>query len=498
MRNKIAIFLFCLALPALTPLSALALESSSDAPVVPGESWRKQAPALPPPAAFKMPAVTRFTLANGLQVELVEDHRVPFTTVGLGIKTGTVDDPKEERGLAALTAEMLSEGTTSKSSKQIAEAIDFIGGAFGAASGDDFTVVSASALSQYNTQLFDIFKEILLTPSFSEEELKLRKTNLIEEIKLKKSKPAVLAEEKFASVVFGSHPYSYVMPKPEMVEKVTRKELQNFYQIHYLPNESVLVVAGDFQNDKMKVLIENAFGSWKRGAMPAQEMSVVPKQTGRKIYLVDRPGSVQSTVKIGNIGIKRNDPDYYTMNVVNQVLGGAAISRLFNNIRENKGYTYGAYSESSAKRQLGSVSASAEVRTEVTAPAVQEFFYELDRIRNVKAGDKELEAAKNYLVGSFQLGLETQNGLVQRLLDVKLYDLPDNYLESYGQKIMVVTAEDVRRVARRCIDTDNLVITVVGDAAKIKGDLEYFAPVAVYDRSGAVVKAEQKGKNSGS
>lgn len=172
------------------------------------------------------------------------------------------------------------------------------------------------------------------------------------------------------------------------------------------------------------------------------------------------------------------------MIVANQILGGAAQARLFLNIREQKGYTYGAYSNIAAKKQPGSFAASADVRTEVTAPSVEEFLYELDRLRNVKATEKELKDAKNYLAGSFQLSLETQSGLAQRLLDASIFELPDNYLETYSQKVTAVNADDVRKVARNLVDYDNIVISVVGDASKIEKDLEFFGPVDVYDTTG--------------
>jgi zinc protease len=189
-------------------------------------------------------------------------------------------------------------------------------------------------------------------------------------------------------------------------------------------------------------------------------------------------------MRIGNVAIKKTDPDYFPMVVANHILGGAAHSRLFLNIREQKGFTYGAYSSLSASKQPGTFTAEAEVRTDVTAPSLEEFLYELDKIRNVKVTDKELKDSKAYIVGSFQLGLEVQSGLAQRLLELKLYDLPDNYLETYTNKVMAVTPDDVRRVARRLIDEDNLVIAVVGDAKKIKPELQYFAPVIVYDTDG--------------
>lgn len=500
MKREIVASALCFVLPLLMQTSSVqgatgATESAAGASL---EDWRKQAPKSPAPSPFKMPTVIKYKLQNGLSVELVEDHRVPFTTVGLGIKAGGANDPKDFQGVASLVASMLSEGTKSKSSKQIAEEIDFIGGAFSANAGADFTVISASALSQYNARLFDVLGDVLLSPSFADDELKLRKTNLIQELKIRRSKPDFLVEEKFADVVFGAHPYSFVAPKPEVVAKINREQLLDFQKRFFVPGQTVMVVIGDFKVDEMKTLIEKVFGAWRSGEVANAAVAVTPKQSGKKIYLVDRPGSVQSNVKLGNLGLKRNDPDFFAMTVANQVLGGAAVSRLFSNIRESKGYTYGAYSEMSARRDPGSLSAKADVRTEVTAPAVQEFLYELERVRNVKATDKEMESSKNYLVGSFQLGLETQSGLAQRLLEGQLYNLPDDYLESYGQKIMAVNADDVRRVARRYVDLDNLVITVVGDANKIKGDLEYFAPVSVFDTAGALVKTDGKDKKTGS
>jgi predicted Zn-dependent peptidase len=444
--------------------------------------------------------VTSYKLANGLSVQLVEDHRVPFITASLGIKAGSSLEPKELLGLAALTADMLSEGTTTKTSKQIAEEVDFIGGALSQASDYDNTLVSGSALSKYADRLLNVLSDVLLHPSFPEDELLLKKTNLIEELAMKRSEPDFLLDERFAKVTFGNHPYAVVAPTKETVERITRKDLKDFHDSHYLPNEAYLVVVGDFDKSKMQQLIASKFGEdWQAGKMPVVDQPAPPQQRGKRIYLVDRPGSVQSSIKLGNISINKTDPDYFPMVVANQILGGAGNARLFLNIREQKGYTYGAYSSVGARRQPGAFAAEAEVRTEVTAPALQEFLYELERLRNLKVSAKELADAKSYLAGSFQLGLETQSGLSQRLLEQKLYDLPDNYLENYTDKLLTVTADDVRRVARKHIDADNLVISVVGDASKIKPDLEYFTAVDVYDTSGKLSEEAKPGNvNTGS
>lgn len=459
------------------------------------ESWRKNPPALPAPRPFKMPPVTEYKLDNGLLVELLEDHRVPFITVEVGIKAGAAHDPENMLGLSSMTASMLTEGTTSKKSREIAEEVDFIGGALTAVSDADFTVIVGSALSRYTDRLLTELSDVLLNPSFPEDELKLKKTNLLQELVMKRSEPGFLVNERFSSVVFGKHPYAVVAPKPETVERIQRLDLVDFHKKFYLPNKSVLIVVGDFNTDSMKGLITKCLGSaWMRATMEIVKSPLPPKQSGRRIYLVDRPGSVQSSIMLGNIGIKRTDPDYFPFMVCNQILGGGGNARLFLNIREQKGYTYGAYSKFSARKDPGAFDASAEVRTEVTAPSLQEFIYELERLRNVKVSDKELSDAKAHIAGAFQLGLETQAGLVQKLIDVKMYELPANYLETFTDNVMAVTKDKVQEVARKYIDLDNIVITVVGDGAKIKNDLQYFGPVEVYDTQGKLEKSQASSK----
>lgn len=449
------------------------------------ESFRHKQPNLPSPRPFKLAAITSYTLSNGLSVQLLPDHRVPFITAVLGVNAGSTLDPKDLLGLTGITADMLNEGTNTKTSKQIADEIDFIGGALGAAAGHDNTIINASALSKYSDRLLDILSDVILHPNFPDDELKLKKANLIQELEIKRSEPDFLVDERFSKATFGNHPYSVIAPTKDTVTAITRESLQNFHNKYYLPNRSYLVVVGDFDLEKMKSLIESKFNEgWQKNEITDISLPATPKAKGQSIYLVDRPESVQSSIKLGNISIKKTDPDYFPFLVSNQVLGGATNSRLFLNIREQKGFTYGAYSGVGARKEPGAFAAQAEVRTEVTALALEEFLYELDRLRKVKVSDKELADAKSYLAGSFQLALETQSGLAGKLLERKLYGLPEDYLETYVDKIMAVTPDQVREMARKHIDLDNIIICVVGDAAKIKPELQYFAAVDVYDTSG--------------
>jgi len=451
---------------------------------IPAETWRKNAPKVPPPREFKLPTPQVYTLDNGLKVELVEDHRFPFITLELGIKCGSTIEPREKLGLADMTSDMLLEGTKTRTSKQISEDVDFIGGGIRAGSDYDYSMLLASSLSKYTDRMFDVFCDVLLNPTFPEDELTLKKTNLVEELAMRRAQPGFLVGERFAKVVFGTHPYSEVAPTPTTVKAITRDDLEKFHHNNFIPNNSILVVVGDFDSAKLKDLIASKFGKWQAGSVTSAQEPQLPIQHGRHIYLVNRPGSAQSSIRIGNTSISRKDPNFFPMLVANQILGGAAQARLFLNIREQKGYTYGAYSHVDARKEPGAFAALADVRTEVTAPSLEEFFYELDRLRNVKPSAKELNDAKNYLAGSFQLSLETQAGLAQKLLDASLYELPDDYLQTYADKVMAVNADDVRKIARKMIDYDNLVIAVVGDAAKIEKDLEYFGPVDVYDTKG--------------
>lgn len=500
MRVKALATSLLIAMSLQVPCTAVWAEGSSEsgsATTASAEAWRKKPPEAPAPRAFHLPKIESFKLANGLSVQLVEDHRYPLVTIALGLKIGSALDPAKKRGVASLTADMLTEGTKKKTSKQIADEVDFIGGGLKAGADNDFTIVSSSVLSKYTDRLIAVFEDILFNPTFPQAEFDLKKTNLIQELAMKRSNPDFLLEERFAKVIFGDHPYSRIAPTPESVKSITRADLEAFHKANYLPNESALVIIGDFDSAKIRPLISKDFSEqWKPGHIAKTDGQGMPTRTEQRIYLVDRPGSVQSNIKMGNVGIKRTDPDYYALTLANQILGGAANSRLFLNLREAKSFTYGAYSGVAAGKEPGSFGAEASVRTEVTAPSLQEFFYELSRIRNLKVTEKELNEAKKYLTGSFQLGLETQGGLAQRLLEGQLYDLPRDYLETYTDKIMTVSADDVRNVARKHIDLGHIAITVVGDAKVIKPELQIFGPVDVYDVSGKV-SSESKSENPG-
>ncbi len=449
------------------------------------ESFRKNPPNLPPPRPLQLPKVINFKLSNGLDVYMVENNKVPFITALLGLKTGSVSDPVEKLGLADLTSQMITEGAGKLNSKELASEIDFIGGSITSGANSDFTLVKAQGLSKYTNKLFSLMASVVIDPTFPEDELTLKKTNLIQELELKRSEPDFLANERFNKVIYNNHPYAVVSPKPDTIKKITKLDLENFHKKNYLPNNAMLVVVGDFNSDKLKEIIKDDFEkSWAKLPHIAKHDLAVNAKHHKQIYLVDRPGSVQSNIWLGNIGIKRSDKDYFPFLVANEILGGSSRSRLFLNIREQKGYTYGAYSHLNAHKMAGDFVSYAEVRNNVTAPTLEEFLYELDKLRNVQVADKELNDAKNHLAGSFQLAVESQMGLAGKLIDAKLNDLPVEYLTNYANNIMAVTPSQIQDVIRKYVNLNDLSIIVVGDKSQILNELKPFAPVVIYDSNG--------------
>jgi zinc protease len=295
--------------------------------------------------------------------------------------------------------------------------------------------------------------------------------------------------------VFGKHPYSRLSPTPEMLDNMTRDQLVAFREATYIPNNAVFMVVGDVDREEIITRTERIFASWKPGALPDLDLPPLPQRSARSIYVVDRPGSAQSNIVIANQGITRTSPDYFPMLLMHTILGANASSRLFMNLREEKGYTYGAYSNLDARRLAGTFRATAEVRTPVTGASLHEFFYELGRIRDEAVTDDELKNAKSYLAGVFPIRIETQDGLIDQLVSIRMYDLPTDYLETYREQINAVTAADIQRVAQTHVTPDLAAVVIVGDAAEISEQVKAYADtIELYDTDG---KAKGRSQTAG-
>ncbi|MGI8556389.1 MAG: M16 family metallopeptidase [Pyrinomonadaceae bacterium] len=452
------------------------------------EDFRKTAPAPLAPKPFEIPKPFETVLPNGLKVVIFENKRLPLVSYRLGFKTGEINDPTGSTGLTSAVTSLLNEGTKTRSSKQIAEEIEQLGANISASSNDDNTVVAASALAMYSPEILRLMADIVLHPSFPENEIALFKKNAVENLKYSRSQPAFLANEQIAKTIYGTNPYSIVSPTAADVEKITRDQLIAFHDKMFIPNNATLVVVGDVNRETLLKEINENFGNWKKGTTAETKFPAPPVRTATTLTVVDRPGSIQSNIVLANLAIDRSNPDYFPVLVMNQILGSGASSRLFMNLREAKGYTYGAYSSFDTKRSAGNFQATAEVRTPVTGDSLKEFFYELNRIRNEKATSKELADAKSYLMGVFPLRAETQEGLTNLLVSQQLYNLPADYLQTYRDKINAVTLEDVERVAQKYISPDKIAIVIVGDAAGILPQIKpYSSKIEVLDTEGKVV-----------
>ena len=455
------------------------MSASTASPVV-----RANAPALGAESPVAWPKRTVTTLGNGLQVVLVESRNFPRISAQLFFRSGNAIVAHTAPGLADMTAVVVRAGTASRPSRQIEEDLRRMGAALGTSSGADSSAISASGLAEFAPGILELIADLARHASFPAEEFERERRQRLEELKIERTNPGFLASERLRRVLFGAHPYAVVSPTEEQLAGITREQLQEFYQKHYVPADSLLIVVGDFAATEMLERIEKIFGAWKAHRAEPPASPAPPQQAGRRVHLVNRPGTVQTQVLLGNLSITRRDADWYRLLLANTIFGGAFHSRLVLNIREQKGYTYSPGSGVNALHQRGYFTVRAAVRNDVVAATLTEMFYEMDRMRSVPVSAEELTSAQSYLTGVFSLGVATQDRLVGQLSAVYLDKLPESYLETYRERIRALTAEDVMAAARRHFDSANAQIVVVGDRARIGEQAALFGPVTEYDAKG--------------
>jgi len=454
-----------------------------NAPVAPAVA-RANAPALAPETRVAWPKRTVATLANGLQVVLVESRTFPKITVQLYFRSGNAVVSHSAPGLAEITATVVRSGTDARPSRQIEEDLRRMGAGLGTNAGADLSAISAQGLAEFSGGILELMADLARHASFPAEEFERERRQRLEELKIERTTPGFLASERLRRVLFGAHPYAVVSPTEAQLAAITRDQLVEFYQKHYVPAESLLVVVGDFVAAEMLEQIEKVFGAWRAPKPAHLESAPPPHHSGRHVYLVHLPGSVQTQVLLGNLSITRRDPDWYRLVVANSILGGAFHSRLVLNIREQKGYTYSPGSGVNALRQQGYFTMRAAVRNDVVAATLTEMFYEIDRMRSLAVTDEELSSAQSYITGVFSLGVATQDGLLGQLATAYLDQLPSDYLETYRERIRALTSADVLAAARRHFDSANAQIVIVGDRAQIAEQASLFGPITAYDAQG--------------
>lgn len=445
-------------------------------------------PALGPESAVIWPPRSRYQLANGLEIVLAGSHTIPKFSGILYFRSGNALTALQAPGIAEMTSAVLRTGTKNRNSRQIEEDLRRMGADLGTSAGSDTSAISFSGLADFSSELLALVSELARQASFPAEEFERERRQMIEGLRIERTTPSFLASERFRRVLFGQHPYAFISPTEAQVEAYRLEQLAQFYGAQYRPNNALLVAVGDFSSPKMRDEIERIFGSWAKAEVPQPPDPALPKLSGRHVYFVHLPGSVQTQLVIGNHAITRHHPDWLRLGLANSLFGGAFNSRLVMNIREAKGYTYSPGSAVHPLRQHGYFSVHAAVRNDVVAASLTEIFYEMDRIRSLPVDPQELDDARNYLSGVFSLGLATQDGLAGKLSNVYLEHLPEDYLETYRDRIRAMTAEDVLAAARAYFDSANAQIVVVGDRDDVGAQAALFGDMAEYDAQGALLK----------
>ncbi len=449
---------------------------------------QKTPPPPGPARPLNLPKITEKKLPNGLTIVLAPLPNVPKISSILTFRSATTaSDRKARPGIAQIAASVANEGTDTRTSKQLKEELRSIGGSLFLGSDADSTTMSASSLSEFSTKLFELMSDVAQHPSFPESEVKLAQGNTIQQIRAGRAEPGFLVNERFQKAIYGDHPYSFVVPDEKSISALTPADLRAFVAKYYIPNTSHLIVVGDIDVDKTFAEIEKAFGGWKSGDAPPDENPPVPKRDKRQIYFVNRPGSIQSAIYIGNVSIPRKDKDYFALRTADTIYGGSFYSRLTRNIRETKGYTYSPFSSSNTRAKTGAFLAGAFVRNEVTGPTLLEIFYELDRMRVLPVTDEELSAAKEYSTGNFSVELASQFGLAGRINTVYTFDLDKSFIDDFRPRIEALTAADIQKAAAKYFDTYRAAIVIVGDWDRVKDQVTPFGEVTIYDAEGNII-----------
>jgi zinc protease len=429
----------------------------------------------PPPATprpYHFPHVARRTLANGLELLVAENHNAPLVSMRALIRSGADRDTAAVAGLASLTSELLDEGAGNRDAVALAEAAGLLGASLATGADWDASYISFDVLSRHTDATVELFADVVRRPVFPGDALERVRTERLMELLQQRNEPGAIAGKRFANLLYGSGAYgNSVTGNAESVGRVTLADVRSFYDAHYLPNNSTLVIAGDVETEKMLDQLEAAFGDWQQGPEPAPPAVTPNAVTDSRIYLIDRPSAVQSEIRIGHLGVPRSCEDYFPISIMNALLGGVFNSRINLNLREVHGYTYGARSTFAFRRQAGPFVVSAPVRNEVTRESVTEVLTELRRIRTGDVEARELDDTKNYLIGVFPAMVQTASDIAGRLLDMELYGLPRDYFDRYRENIAAVGKDDVERVAQKYIDPERVLIVIVGNAAQIREPL---------------------------
>ncbi|HLB05639.1 MAG TPA: pitrilysin family protein [Thermodesulfobacteriota bacterium] len=418
------------------------------------------------------PLGKRIVLENGIVLLLSERHTIPSVTINMLIKAGQVAEPSDKAGLAQIAAGLLTEGTKKRSSSQIAEEIEFVGGGIGASGGDDSASVNLTVLKKDLDLGLDILSDILINPIFPEEEIKRKVKETKAAIEKEKDDPSAIAGKEFARLLFGEHPYGRPTEgTPESLDKITREDIVKFHATYYAPNNAIMAVVGDVTEEEIVSRLNKYLSGWIPRELPNRILPIVKPPKHKIVKPMDKK-ITQANIILGHIGLERENPDYYAVYVMNYILGGGGFtSRLMDNIRDTKGLAYDVHSYFSPMKYSGSFNIGVQTKNESAKTAIEEALKEMERIRKETVSDKELEDAKAYLTGSFPLRLDTNSKISGMLTAFEFYSLGLDYPDRYPKIINALTKNDILKAARKYLNLDSYILVVVGDIEKagIKG-----------------------------
>lgn len=438
----------------------------------------KDLPPFGPDRPLPVPSIAKSTLPEGLTLWLVPRPGFPKVSAVLAVRGGTAADPAGMEGIGDLLAATLAEGTAKRTSRQIAEELQAVGGELEAQAGDDAVVVTAGSLASGADTLLDVVADVARNAAFPAKEVELAKANALDGLSAKESTPEFLAEKAFAAAVYGKHPYRTVSATRETIEKTTPELLRKEFARRFRPGQALLVVAGDLDVAATQKKVARLFAGWKAAGEGIAATPPSPPERERELYVVDRPGSVQSLLMVGRPAPKAGEKDYYPTLVANTVLGGSFASRLVENIREDKGYTYSPRSGVQPNREGSLFRVRADVRNEVTAAALNEVFYELDRMATTQPSAEELTKAKRYQAGLYLLRNQIQAAVAGTLARNWVLGLPPESLAEFVPKVNEVSAKDVQEAGRKVFRSTSQTVVVVGDAAQVRPEVGLFGKVA--------------------
>jgi zinc protease len=448
---------------------------------------KRRAPVSDRLLQIKLPRPEEADLANGIHLMVLQDRRAPQVSIQLSIRgAGGYYDPAQQAGLAEFTAAMLREGTSTRSSSEIAEQLEREAAALTATAGmsSEDADVSASALTEHVDVVLDLMADVVLNPSFAANEFVRFKTQRRAQLTQLRANPSFLARERFSIVLAGDHPDGRVAPTIAVLDATKVEDLVEFHRTRYVPDHAVIAIAGDISMADAMRKVSARFGAWKKAGTTTPQVTDPAALTKAGVFLVERPNSVQTNLIVGTQALRRSDPDYYGLAVLNKVIGGGPTGRLFRHLREAKGYTYGAYSNVDAPRFRGSWVANTEVRTEVTEPALTDLLAELRQVREVRVPAQELSDAKRSLIAAFALNLESPQTLLNNAVTRYRHGLPADYWDRYAERIMAVTDAGVQAMAAKYLDPSRVQVVAVGNSEAIARALRKIGPVEVYDAEG--------------